>query len=184
MRLAVNVSFPPIADMLTRAIFGHMNPATGKGRSAFVAFYSAPKAIGLTALIFALGVYPLLPGVSEHLTYTGFFYTKFGYPFLVAACGFTLFLAAALLPLLFRALRNQPAIQIEGDTVRIFGLKGRDYPLSSVSGNARRQFGNLFVRCPDGQQFTIPLWLYRNPREVFAHLMSDGSPAVLRRQEP
>lgn len=149
------------------------------GPSPFIGFYSPVKALGLTALLCALAVLPMLPGFGNGLVYTAFFYTRFGYPFLVAACVILLLLAVGMLPMIVRALLNRPAIEISADTVRIWGIpKWREYPLSCVAQGARRQFGSLLGRCPDGKQFAIPLWLYRQPQEVTARLKLAGSGAA------
>lgn len=139
---------------------------------SFVGYYSAWKVSGIALLIVILAVCPMLPGFGDHVTYTGLFYTSFGYPFLLLAVAVSLLIAAAMLPAIVRALLNRPAIEISGDTVRIFGLRQRDYPISCVAHGVRRIYGNLYVRGPDGKQFTIPLWAYRNPQEVLARLTS------------
>jgi hypothetical protein len=139
----------------------------------FVAFIAAWKAIGLTSAICLLAVLPLLPGMRNGLVYTAFFYSRWGYPFLVAACAVLFFLAAAIVPLILLALLRRPAIEISAGSVRIWGLKWRAYPLNSAS-KASSQFGSLLVRNPDGKQFTIPLWVYRDPGEVLAHLEACG----------
>ena len=154
----------------------HMEGRTATASSPFVGFYSAWKAVGLTALICLLAVLPMLPGFGNHLVYTAFFYTRFGYPFLVAACLILLFIAVGMVPLIVRALLGRPAIEISAETVRVWGIRNwREYPLTCVTKGARRQFGSLLGRCPDGKQFAIPLWLYRQPQEVAAYLMSKAA---------
>ena len=141
------------------------------GSSQFIGFYSPFKALSLTALLCVLAVVPMLPGFGDHLVYTAFFYTKLGYPFLVVACAIMLLLAVGMLPMIVRGFLKRPAIEISAETVRVWSIpRWREYPLSCVTQGARRQFGSLLGRCPDGKQFAIPLWLYRHPREVTAHL--------------
>ena len=122
----------------------------------------------------------MLPGFGNGLVYTAIFYTNFGFPFLVAACLLLLLLALTMLPTIFRALLRRPAIEISGESVRVWALKWREYPLSCVNRDARRQFGNLRARCPDGKQFTIPLWLYRDPHKVLAHLTAGDDSRLTR----
>lgn len=142
-----------------------------KGSAQFTGFYAPFKAVGLAALLGVLAIVPMLPGFGNQLIYTAFFYTRLGYPFLVIACAIMLSLAAGMLPMIVRGFLNRPAIEISAETVRVWGIpKWREYPLSCVTQGARRQFGSLLGRCPDGKQFTIPLWLYRHPEEVAAHL--------------
>lgn len=139
----------------------------------FVGFISAWRAIVLTAAISLIGVIPLLPGIGRSVTYTAFFYTRVGHPFLLVVCGVCLFIAAAIVPLILRALLGRPAIEISKGSVRIWGVKWREYPLGS-SSKASSQFGSLLIRNPDGKQFTIPLWVYRDAGEVRAHLEASG----------
>jgi hypothetical protein len=132
----------------------------------FVGFYSPWKTVGLTAFICVLAMVPMIPGFSNHVHYTAFFYTRLGYPFLATACVIMLLLALGMLPMVFRAVLARPAIEISGDTVRVWSItKWREYPLSCVT-KARRQSGSLLGRCPDGKSFAIPLWLYRRPQEI------------------
>ena len=157
-----------------------MQPPSSINLPPFVGRISPLKAIGITVLISVLGISPLLPGAGRGLVYGAFFFTTLGYPFLVLACSIFILGALLQLPLVFRGMVGLPAIEINAETVRIWGLKWREYPLGCVTGCARRQFGSLTGRCPDGRPFTIPLWLYRDPQQVLAHLR----PATCSQEAP
>jgi hypothetical protein len=148
-----------------------MEAPSSSNSSPFVGYISPWKVIGITVLISVLGISPLLPGFGRGLVYGAFFFTPLGYPFLVLLCSILILLALLQLPLIFRGIMSLPAIEINDGTVRIWGLKWREYPLGCVTACARRQFGSLTGRCPDGRPFTIPLWLYRDPQQVSARLM-------------
>ena len=137
-------------------------------------FYSAWKTIGVAVIMPICGVLPLLPGFGDGLVYTAFFYTKIGYPFLVAASLGCVLLGILMIPFIFRALLHKPAIEISGDTVRVWRFKWREMPLACLTQGARFQFGNIFVRRRDGQRETIPLALFRNSGEVMEHLKASG----------
>jgi hypothetical protein len=155
------------------------------GSPQFTGFYSPLKALGATALLCVLAVVPMLPGVGNHLVYTAFFYTRVGYPLLIVACVIMLLMAVAMLPMIVRGFLGRPAIEISAETVRIWGIPNwRQYPLSCVTQGARRQFGSLLGRCPDGKQFAIPLWLYRRPHEVAAYLTAAGTTGATRETQP
>jgi len=148
-----------------------MEAPSSSNSSRFVGYISPLKVIGITVLLSVLGISPLLPGAGRGLVYTAFFFTRWGYPFLVLACSILILLTLLQLPLVFRGIMGLPAIEINAETVRIWGLKWREYPLGCVTECARRQFGSLTGRCSDGRTFTIPLWIYRDPQRVSARLM-------------
>ena len=82
----------------------------------------------MVGAMFAVAIFPLLPGASKHLTYTAFFYTRLGYPILVICCLGCFLLGLTTLPLLVRALRHQPAIEVGSRNARVFAIRRHDPP--------------------------------------------------------
>jgi hypothetical protein len=137
-----------------------MNGRTVISSAPFVGFYSPWKAAGLTAFICLLAVIPMLPGLGNHVVYTAFFYTRVGYPFLVAACLILLLLALGMLPLIARALLGRPAIEISAETVRVWGIPNwREYPLTCVTKGAALTGRSSQFRCgyTDSRKRWLPI---------------------------
>ena len=134
----------------------------------FVGYYSRWKAVALTFALFPLAGLLLL-NARNGLTYTSLFHTRYGHRLLIVACSVLLVFAIAALPVIFRALANRPAIEISANTVRVWNLKWREYPLEAVVQYPETL--RVFVRSSNGDRRVIPLWLYRNPEEVLAHLL-------------
>lgn len=135
-----------------------------------VDYYSHWKTMGILLFAGAITVCPLLPGFSQNLTYTAFFYTPAMFPILIVCCLIMGLLTMMSLPLLARAITKRPAIEIYDDRVRFHSIRAHEFRLDTVQELTGPQFGNLVVQCSTGKQFTLPLWLYRNPDKILSAL--------------
>lgn len=128
----------------------------------FVQTFSIWKTGAIEVALLVLAILPLTPGFSEGLRYTAIFYRPPLNIVLIMACGFLGFLFIALLPLLWRAVRSLPAIEVLGDTVTVYGASGRSVSKSSISKLGPRKFGNLTVQVSGERSLTLPIFLYKN----------------------
>ena len=132
----------------------------------FIARYSLWKVLGLEAFILAIAICPLLPGFSEGLRYSAIFYTRVLFPVMVGCCLMLGFLAILFLRVVWRALARLPAIEIEGDRVRVYAMRAQEFTALGVRGEPKWEWGNLVVRTVEGARIPIPVTILQNRDET------------------
>jgi hypothetical protein len=146
----------------------------------FVARYSFWKVFILEAFIITIAVCPLLPGFSTGLRYTAIFFTPVLFPFMVACCLTLGLLAVLFLRVVWRALARLPAVEIEGDRVRVYVMRFGEFTAPCVRSEPKWEAGNLVVRTNDGSRIPISVALLRDRDETLKRLgaLRMGRPKV------
>jgi hypothetical protein len=132
--------------------------------------FSVWKTAGIEAFLLMLAILPLTPGFSEGLRYTAIFYQPPLNVVLVLACCFLGLLFLALLPLLWRAIRGLPAIEVTADMVTVYGTSGRSVAKSSISHLGEPKLGNSTLKVAGGRNLTLPIFLYKNSSESWRRI--------------
>lgn len=130
--------------------------------AAFVQWFSVWKTIAIESLMLIFAILPLLPGFSSNLRYTAIFYK---YPFnivLILSCAFLGLIFAAIFPLLLRAVRGLPAIEISGDKITVYGLIRRSVTRSRIINLEPPKFGSSIVQIAGERSLTLPMFLYKD----------------------
>ncbi len=142
-----------------------------------VEYYSVSKIIAIDAFVLGLAILPLTPGFSEGLRYTRMLYEPGLFFILIGACLILGLLVLSTLPLLWRALRGLPAIEVEHGVIRVHGASGRSVHESQIIDIDPPKLGNVVIRIGGERPLTLPLFLYRDSSRVWQRL----SPVLRKR---
>lgn len=136
----------------------------------FVQKFSVWKTLAIEAALLLLAVLPLTPGFSEGLRYTAVFYQPPLNIILVVVCCFLGLLFIALLPLLWRAVRGLPAVEVLEDSVTVYGASDRSVARSRISHVSSPKLGNSTIQVAGERPLTLPVFLYRDASKSWQSL--------------